>query len=190
MMNREYTGVGSRNTPSSVLLEMKSLAQTLARNKFFLRTGGADGADTAFEEGAKLEGNQYQLFLPSAGFNGRDGFSNITEASMKMAARYHPAWSRCPSFVRMLHARNAYQVLDVHLNKPSAFLVCWTQDGATTHAERSMDTGGTGTAISIASEYGVPVFNFQRESSRIELTQFLQAGFQVTINLPGQPSLF
>ena len=39
----------------------------------------------------------------------------------------------------------------------------WTPDGCITHAERQYATGGTGTAISIASHYDVEVFNLARE---------------------------
>ncbi len=188
-MNRIYTGVGSRETPPDVLRSMTELAGTLARNDIFLRTGGANGADSAFEAGAKAEGNRYQLYLPEPGFNGREGFAIITRKALAMAARYHPAWQECSRYVRKLHARNAYQVLDIRLDNPSDFVVCWTPDGAVCHAERSQRTGGTGTAISIASEHGVPVFNLQREASRTKLVQFLKDTYGLTVSFSGQQAM-
>jgi hypothetical protein len=79
-----------------------------------------------------------------------------------MAGLYHPAWGRCSDYAKRLHGRNSLQVLGDNLKTPSGFLVCWTKDGATSHYERSIDTGGTGTAISIATAYDVPVYNLQR----------------------------
>lgn len=60
-------------------------------------------------------------------------------------------------------ARNVLQVLGPNLNEPSEFTICWTQDGAYTQAMRGKKTGGTGLAISISCNYGVPVFNLQNK---------------------------
>lgn len=186
-----YTGIGSRKTPPAVLDEMKQLAIDLAGNGFFLRSGGADGADSAFETGVlQVNRGAIQLYLPSPGFNGRSqGFHIIYKTALSMAGKYHPAWARCGEFERKLHARNAYQVLDIRLDSPSDFVVCWTPDGAQTHAERCRATGGTGTAISIAAEHGVPVFNLQRETARYALSVFLKSKYGLTIKLAGQQSL-
>ena len=46
-----YAGIGSRSTPSSILSIMTILGKTLAQNGYILRSGGAEGADKAFEIG-------------------------------------------------------------------------------------------------------------------------------------------
>jgi hypothetical protein len=51
--SRTYTGIGARRTPSDVLDLMHSLAMRLSGG-WVLRSGGADGADRAFEEGAAI----------------------------------------------------------------------------------------------------------------------------------------
>ena len=46
-----YTGIGSRETPDSILSLFNDIVFQLAGLGYTLRSGGADGADTAFEEG-------------------------------------------------------------------------------------------------------------------------------------------
>ena len=48
-----YAGIGSRNTPKEVLDVFESIGKYLALQGFVLRSGGADGADRAFERGCK-----------------------------------------------------------------------------------------------------------------------------------------
>lgn len=144
-----YTGVGSRTTPRNILDLMINIARKLAIMKYVLRSGGAAGADTAFEQGA---GGLSNIFTANM----------ATQEAMAIAAKYHPAWDRCSVFARKLHGRNSFQVLGPNLCEPSNALICWTPDGCISHAERTINTGGTGTAISIANAYNVPIFNLQR----------------------------
>ena len=148
VMAKYYTGVGSRNTPVDILSLMSAISKRLAGLGWTLRSGGAAGADTAFEGGT----SRADIFY--------EEYANM--AAMEIASKFHPAWNRCNEYVRKLHARNAFQVLGFDLDTPSKFLVCWTPDGCISHATRSIQTGGTGTAISIADHYGVKVFNLAR----------------------------
>jgi hypothetical protein len=147
-MTKFYTGVGSRKTPADILNIMQKLAVKLCTDGWVLRSGGATGADSAFEKGVIIEGRM-QIYHANM----------ATSAAMEIASKFHPAWNRCSSFVRKLHGRNAFQVLGEKLNSPSKFLICWTEDGCLSHRNRSFSTGGTGTAISIADNYGVEVLN-------------------------------
>ena len=149
-MPKYYTGVGGRKTPENILRIMEQIATQLAKQGWTLRSGGARDADSAFERGA---GHLKQIFYAK----------DATPKAMHIAALYHPAWDRCSGFARRLHGRNSFQVLGPDLKTPSRFLICWTPDGCITHAERQYATGGTGTAISIASHYDVEVFNLARE---------------------------
>jgi len=144
-----YTGIGARITPPNILQLMTAIAQKLSGMNYMLRSGGAMGADTAFEMGA--EGNK-MIFTAQ----------HSTIEAEAIAAKYHPAWGKCSAFVRKLHGRNTFQILGLNLIEPSNFLICWTPDGCVSHAERKYKTGGTGTAISIANAYNVPVHNLQR----------------------------
>lgn len=144
-----YTGVGARATPPEVLKEATDIAVWLRQVGYCLRSGGAQGMDQAFESGAA---EMKEVFLAK----------HSTPQAEEIASQFHPAWDRCKPFVKRLHGRNAFQVLGRHLNFPSSFLICWTPDGCLRHEERTIKTGGTGTAISIADAFGVEVFNLSR----------------------------
>jgi len=146
-----YTGVGSRKTPADVYALMTRIAQKMASLNYMLRSGGAKGADSAFEAGA---GTFKHIFYAN----------DCTPEAMAISAQFHPAWHKCSEFARKLHGRNAFQVLGPDLNTPSQYCICWTPDGCNSHATRSFNTGGTGTAISIADAYNVPVINLAIQS--------------------------
>jgi hypothetical protein len=150
MNHKFYTGVGSRKTPNDILLLMHDIAHKLCLNYYTLRSGGADGADGAFAAGA---GGNKQVFYAW----------DATQEAMELASKFHPAWNKCSKFAKKLHGRNSFQVLGKNLSNPSEFLICWTPDGCTTHASRTIKTGGTGTAISIANAYNVPIHNLAND---------------------------
>lgn len=83
---------------------------------------------------------------------------------MEIAKQFHPAWFRCNDYAKKLHGRNSFQILGLSLKEPSNFVICWTPDGCIDQETRTFRTGGTGTAISIASSYNVPVFNLKRKN--------------------------
>jgi hypothetical protein len=164
-----YLGAGSCESPADILDLMHRIAGALARLGWALRTGGAPGADSAFEAGARAAGGRIGLYLPWRGFEERTQDVVLHEPSaraLELAPRFHPAWSTLRRGGRALHARNVHQVLGGTCDNPASFVVCWTQDGATCAAETSKRTGGTGTAVRIASAYGVAVHNLRRDEHR------------------------
>jgi hypothetical protein len=154
-----YSGVGSRKTPLDVRLLMAKVAKKLSATHV-LRSGGAIGADRAFEQGA---GRNKKIYMAN----------DATEEAKAIAAKFHPVWYKLSDFVKKLHGRNAFQVLGDDLATPSKFLICWTPDGCVNHESRTIRTGGTGTAISIASENDVLVFNLAIIAHRERLEKWL-----------------
>ncbi len=150
-MTKYYAGVGSRETPLDVPVLMTKIARWLDRRDYVLRSGGTDGADTAFAEGATHK----EIFLPWEGFNGLRGSPKIDSRAaleaMKIAEHFHPAWNRCSDAAKRLHTRNVYQILGDDLHTSSEFVVCWTKDGKA--------SGGTGQALRIAAAEQIPIFN-------------------------------
>lgn len=159
-----WTGVGARKTPQYVMEAQERLSEILSGDNiplsqynFVLRTGGADGSDFAFAEGAARE--NLELYLPWRGFNGinapktaRETIHYAPTAEMiEIAKKIHPKWDALTPGGQKLHARNIGQVLGYNLNVMSSFLVCWTEDGK--------DSGGTRTAIVLAKSLQIPVFN-------------------------------
>jgi len=162
-VSKYYTGIGSRETPVKILHIMTNIATALEKKGWLLRSGGADGADLAFENGVTKYKN---IYLPWRGFN--DSTSNlyhISDEALEIASRHHPGWAHLSSPIRKLMARNVYQVQGVNLDQNSKFLICWTPDGCESAETRTNKTGGTGLAISLASELGIPIFNLKNEAS-------------------------
>jgi hypothetical protein len=156
---RIYAGIGSRETPPAALAIIKKLAGLLEREGWLLRSGGADGADAAFEQGVK--GHRHRaIFLPGDWFNGRragsSGCYDSTrlpgwEQALKTVDRFHPAPDKLSAFARKLMARNAMQVLGPKLNHPADLVITWTEMG--------FRKGGTGQALRIAEEHDIKVIN-------------------------------
>lgn len=164
-----FAGIGSRETPQDVQDEMGRMTREMESRGFRLRSGGADGADDAFEKGSTA-GNK-EIFLPKAGFNGRSQGILLRgeqyRRAQEMAMNYHPNpdalfydgnLRRKPKFAAEAHTRNMGQMLGANLDRPSKVVLCYTPDGAA--------SGGTGQAIRVAEALGVPVLNMRRPAIR------------------------
>lgn len=151
-----YTGVGSRKTPPEICAFMTGIAQRLAAHGYTLRSGGADGADTAFETGA---GELKEIWLPYKGFNESTSRFILNKGpAFEIASTIHPVWHHLGYGAKLLHARNCHQVLGADLRTPSKFLICWTKGGG--------QYGGTATAIKLAMRWQIPVFNLYQGGDR------------------------
>jgi len=171
-----YAGIGSRSTPPDVLEEMKIFARSLAViGHWTLRSGGAAGADSAFESGVLDSSRSYlrEIYVPSPTWRGRKSKEGLvsafsTEEAEQVMERFHPSAHHLTGFVRLLMARNSHQILGpypVSAPSPVRMVVCWTKDGAEKAGEITIDTGGTGQALRIACAYNIPVFNLKNEDA-------------------------
>lgn len=148
-----YAGIGSRETTQEMLQHFEYIGKLLAEKGFTLRSGGAKGADSAFEKGCDKANGQKEIFLPWRGFeNSTSKLYSVSNEAMKIAATYHPYWYNLSQGAQKLQARNSYQVLGSDLNTPSNFIICYTKGGK--------GSGGTGQAIRIAKANNIPVFDF------------------------------
>jgi hypothetical protein len=161
-----YAGIGSRKTPGDVLQLIELLATHLSLTHT-LRSGHAEGADLAFEYAATA--GQAEIFLPWPSFGAKDPimgevFDRPRPQAFSMAQHLHPAWDACSQAARKLHARNVHQILGYDLEDPVAFVVCWTPD--------AREVGGTATAIKLARQIGIEVFNLARTDHRERIEAF------------------
>jgi len=115
-----------------------------------LRSGGAIGADTAFESGATNK----EIFKPN----------DATTEAIELASTVHPAWYACNDYVRKLHGRNAQIILGRELNSPVEFVICYTADE---------EHGGTSLGIKIAKKFNIPVYNLFKEEALKWVEQWL-----------------
>lgn len=151
-MPRFYSGIGSRAAPADALKQCTKIAEVLEGLGFTLRSGGAEGADKAFEAGVKNPANKV-ILRPK----------HCNKAAEEMVSKVHPAWSACNDYVRQLHGRNAQIVMGLNLDTPSEFVVAWTFDG--------INKGGTRTGLVLAKKSGIPTFNLadKEEAKRFGL---------------------
>ena len=183
---RHYAGIGSRKTPARIIKLMQSLASAFSTSGYVLRSGAADGADLAFETGCKAVNGPAEIWLPWRGFNQHaDTKLYPTPAHMSAASEVHPAWSLLGQGPQKLHARNVGQVLGADCATPVSFVACWTADGCESEATRTRDTGGTGTAIVLASRRGIPVFNLANASALSRLIAHVAAETPGFVFSPG-----
>jgi hypothetical protein len=173
----DYTGIGSRKTPANVLKLMQAIGFRLGSLGIRLRSGGAEGADSAFEVGARRaitehHGPEPLIFLPYPGFRGKSRItfapnSQIHKEATRIIRDLHPAWDRCSDFAKKAHTRNAFQILGSDLRKPSQFLVFYAE------VSRGEIQGGTRTAVILAKKLQIPCFNLFYSSTKPELKAFL-----------------
>ena len=166
-----YAGIGSRSTPLDFLNVMADIAAQLGTLGWTLRSGHAQGADTAFEQGARQSKGEMEIFLPWQGFNGANNNNKeyvvpvFNDKLVNIAAAHHPNWNRLSNGAKKLHARNVCQILGKNLEEPAKMVICWTQGG--------LKGGGTGQAVRIANSYGIPVFDLALNKDCVDLIEFV-----------------
>lgn len=174
-----YAGIGSRETPQHILNIMSHLGSYLCSEGWTLRSGGASGADQAFEVGVLQAETvidaeappRKEIYLPWRGFNNstshlHPGNLPFTQQEIDFSAHIHPNWARCSPSAKLLHQRNLRQIIGceaLHGSTviPVKFVVCWTENGQL--------KGGTAQAMRIANACGVPIINLGKAINAKEL---------------------
>jgi len=155
-LNKFYTGIGSREVYPYVFKMGMLIAQELANYGFILRSGGAEGMDTAFEQGCDAVDGRKEIYLPWKNFNQNPShLYSPSNLAFEYAAAFHPKWNQLSDGVKKLHARNSHQVLGFDLETPSRCVICYSEG-----------SGGTEQALRIAKEIDIPIINlFDYDSS-------------------------
>lgn len=192
-MNLFVTVVGSRETPAAEWTLGWRLSYKYIIFGYIIATGDAEGMDRAAREGALAAGaveydHDHPERTPNANLYVWKA-KHCTPDAMAISARFHSAWNALrkdgspvvSNFAKKLHGRNAFQVLGPNLITPSSVVICWTKDRCTTHKDRSIRTGGTGTAISIADHWNVPVVNLAKPE---EFHKFLRWTNDIKYQIP------
>lgn len=128
---------------------MKKIGKNLAELGYTLRSGGAIGSDTAFEEGSDEGNGVKEIFLPWKSFNDRiSNFSMPTHSAKIIANDLFPWIKKTKPSIQLLISRNVHQILGYDCKSPSSFVICYTTG-----------SGGTMYAIKLAEKYNIPVYN-------------------------------
>lgn len=148
-----YAGIGARDTPVKVLEVMNKIAAFLSKKNYILRSGGAKGADSAFEQFATKK----EIFKSQ----------DATPEAIEIALRFHPnptALIRKGQYVVGLMGRNIQILSGYNLDQDVDFVVCWTSDGTA--------KGGTGQAIRYAESKGIKIYNIYDKEQLDQLREF------------------
>lgn len=173
-----YTTIGSRETPTPIQWLMARIGRHLNLQGHGIRSGGARGADTAFQVGSMASGlPNRRIYLPNAEFTLSRNGSQIPlsadpqhtildrdrlEEAIRILQKHRLGTSRIhPSAhpreildtdpVSSLFARNVAQVLGGNFNNPSAGLIGYMPT--------SGRPGGSKIAFDLALARGIPTFN-------------------------------
>jgi hypothetical protein len=164
-----YAGIGAREIPDDVKHELINIGHLLAERKIVLRSGGASGADSAFEMGIGYCSNSTcyirEIFLPWKNFNNHQSPYYLTDKKFKelepIAKSIYLGWDTATVGTKKLHARNIQQILGENpgVSEPSSFVVCWTN-------RPEGQFGGTRFGMILAKQYGIPVYNLINEDEK------------------------
>lgn len=186
-MYKAFAGIGSRETPIIIMELMRSVAFALANNKWILRSGGAEGADFAFQHGVgiycrqmEIQGSDRQeIFIPWNGFNKLHAnkeqgiiYPIFNTPVLELARQYHPKFDSLSKGAKMLIARNGFQILGKDLNTPVKFVLAYTTDGSL--GITTKDTGGTGQVLRIAYDKKIPIWNLGNKTHLIQIQEWLE----------------
>ena len=167
-MSKYYAGIGARKTPPEIMSLMTDLAARLEEQGWILRSGGAIGADGAFQIGVKDPDNQ-RIYTTNSMYE--EG--NISDAWASVD-RYHPNPRAINGYVRELMARNYFQVMGKCSGVPSKFVICWTDSYETDEQGLIKDaSGGTGQAVRIAYQNDILVYNLKHKEHLGRVLKFV-----------------
>lgn len=159
-----YTGIGSIFTPCDIQDVVFKLAKKLAKQGVILRTGGGAGADWAFTKGCNSAKGTKEIYWPY----------QASQEALSLALRFNSEDMSTQVYLASELAVRGLYIAGKELNQPSTCLICWTPDGCTSHFTRSSETGRTGTAISIACYFKIPVYNLQQKDHLNQWIKWLE----------------
>jgi hypothetical protein len=153
-MNVVVAAVGQRNLPRSEHDFVRKIGFYVARKGNTVISGGADGCDTLFLEGAIAAGGIGRIYLPWPGFGegrhpaGAEIYAtDFTPDVVDLAASNHPIWNSLSTGVRRLMCRNA------QLAKLADQMIAYPRRGGDT------PLGGTAHAMHCAETLGRRVYD-------------------------------
>ena len=163
-----YAGIGSRKTPQACLDFMTKIGRVCTKKDLTLRSGGAVGADQAFERGCDLESGQKEIWTPKS--------QHIVEHEWAIEKAKAVCWEyplhKMKPYTRSLIIRNMYQIFgdDEENLKPVKFVVFYCVGDP---LMRGKESGGTRYTVRAAHNYNIPHFNLR--TAQLYFAEYLKA---------------
>jgi len=163
MDKKYFAGIGSRSAPESYKEIVRKIAPFLVKKGYVLRSGGATGADSFWEQSYDEANGEKEIWLPWLGFNDNKSKLLWKQADWDLAKEFHPNWDGLKLGARQLMARNTCQC-GIN-NKPlSEFIIAWTEGGEM--------VGGTAQCLRLAKHFKIPVYNLGAKNGLDKLRKF------------------
>lgn len=188
---KPYTAVGSRDTPEDILVLQHHVGKIMCDLGWHGFSGLAEGPDSIYYGGAKCSDRFKEIgftnIIPWNGFSGsktglikhkhdpNNDIFNLAFSSYKKRAMWLALGARgtdkgLSSGGLALHSRNAMQVLDINLKRPSRLVHCWAPPiGISGHVK-----GGTGTAVALGIHFGIDIINLATKAGLKRTLDFLK----------------
>lgn len=179
-----YAGIGSRETPKELEIEIGNVGSYLSECGYILRSGNARGSDKWFSNGCDSVGGRSEIILPFKGYGG--GHKNeiiiqnkklLKQATEIMKSIKHKSYTWNAKNTPY-HRRNVFQILGVNLNTPVKFVICYTGTGAESENDViSMgENSGTSMAMVLADRLDIPVINMYNDGWVEKLDSLIDNG--------------
>lgn len=109
---------------------------------------------------------------------------SIKKQLYDIASKLVSHWNNCDDYARSQHARNIHQILGYNLDEPVNAVITWcvTDNYGT-------PIGGTATAIKLAQQYNIPVFNFYG-ANRADVIRAIHQFLNATLLNPYQKNFY
>lgn len=166
---KHYAGIGSRQTPQKVLLQMEKIGSFLAQKGYVLRSGGAKGADTSFERGCNNVRGLKQVWNPS------ENYFPLHEWAIQKASEvcWEYPLEKMKAYTIGLITRNMYQIYgdseSLESSVPVEFVVYWSKSDP---LKEGLESGGARYAVRTAHSVGIPTYNLRTQKE--EFADFLR----------------
>ena len=164
-----YAGIGSRETPQFYLNQMINIGRICGKRGLVLRSGGARGADQAFEKGCDMEKGHKMIWRATWG-------ELIKEEEWAKELASTVCWEYplkdMRSRTRNLIIRNMYQIFGERNTTPVDFCIYYNLDDPMIKGSK----GGTRYAVRVAKQSNIPCFNLRTEQR--EFADFFKAYFE------------
>jgi len=182
MRNKYYAGIGSRELPEGMESLINAIGRRMAEKGYILRSGAADGADNAFEQGCIFANGKADIYLPWRGFKGRwtnrgevefieplEGQREISRQIM-IDLGIITYWDKMSETSQKFHSRNVNQI-EGRVYEPDVSVVIYY---APTEWISGQPVGGTRTAVMLARIKGIPTYNLFDEVEKSKLLKILE----------------
>lgn len=184
---KPYVITGNADTPADVLEKFRELALKLESMGFIARTSAFEGPDQIVDKVLQIK----EIHLPWSPFNERESkLSFSSKNSLEIAEAFHPSFSGLKPGVQKFLSKNVRMALGNNLKSPALFLVCYSQDGAESAAEKSIKTGNIGHLIAVCSAIPIPIFNFGKPDAEQRLLNYLSGSLNPLNKNNGTSSSF